>query len=145
MTGVAAGQEHARSLELSPTRRAAVLAAPVVVPVTMTALFRVLTGRLSPRLAYNAGFAVYWLGWCTAFPLLIVGWRRAAAVLAGGRWPRHGETVALALPAAGAIAAELQNWYGSRHSGCDLRRSARMRFAGVAWRTCLRLCTLTVT
>ena len=34
---------------------------------------------------------------------------------------------------------------GSRHSGCDLRRSARIRFAGMAWRTCIRLCTLTVT
>jgi len=37
------------------------------------------------------------------------------------------------------------HWYGSRHSGCDLRRSARIRFDGVARRTCARLCTLTVT
>jgi membrane protease YdiL (CAAX protease family) len=98
--------EHTRPLELSPARRMAVLAAPIVVPVTMSALFRVLAGRLGAQRAYNAGFAVYWLGWCTAFPLLIVGGRRAAGVLTGGRRPRGGEAVALALPAAGAIVAE---------------------------------------
>ena len=43
------------------------------------------------------------------------------------------------------LALTSRAYYGSRHSACDLRRSARIRCAGVAWRTCARLCTLIVT
>src|SRR3954451_24669086 len=64
----------------SAARRSATLAAPVAVPLTMTAVFALLRRRLPRRAAYAAGFAVYWAGWCAAFPLWVLrphGVRRA--------------------------------------------------------------------
>lgn len=89
------------------TRRAAVLAAPALVPLSMAAVFGLLARRLPPRRAYNVGFGIYWLGWCLAFPVWVLGRRRAATVLLSGRRPTVGEAVVLAVPVLGAAATAL--------------------------------------
>ena len=43
-------------------RRRALLAVPIVVPVSMAGAFAVLKRLLGPRRGYNAGFALYWVG-----------------------------------------------------------------------------------
>jgi len=83
------------------------VAAPVLVPASMSALFAVLARRQPPRRAYNVGFGAYWLGWCLAFPLWAIGPRRAIGVLTRGRRPAAGDAVALLLPVLGAAASEL--------------------------------------
>ena len=88
-------------------RRAAVVAAPVLVPASMAALFRFLSRRLPPRHAYNIGFLVYWFGWCTAFPIWAIGPKAAARLLMSGRRPESSETALLLLPVAGAVSSEL--------------------------------------
>jgi Type II CAAX prenyl endopeptidase Rce1-like len=88
-------------------RRLVVLLTPVAVPVSMAAVFAALNRRLPPRTAYNAGFAIYWIGWCTAVPLGVLGPRRALRVLLSGRRPTKPEATALLLPVLGAVATEL--------------------------------------
>jgi membrane protease YdiL (CAAX protease family) len=88
-------------------RRRATLAAPVCVPLSMGLVFAVLRRRLQPRHAYNVGFAIYWLGWCTAFPLWVLGPRGARRVLGSVRRPGMAESALLALPVAGAVGSEL--------------------------------------
>jgi membrane protease YdiL (CAAX protease family) len=88
-------------------RRLVVLLTPAAVPVSMAAVFAGLNRRLPPRTAYNAGFAVYWLGWCTAVPLAVLGPRRALRVLSTGRRPTGGEAAALVLPVVGGLVTEL--------------------------------------
>ncbi|QDC25404.1 CPBP family intramembrane metalloprotease [Georgenia yuyongxinii] len=88
-------------------RRTATLLAPVTVPVSMSAAFALLGRRLPARRAYAVGFAVYWLGWGTAFPLWVLGPREAWRWLGGGRRPHVGEAVLLLVPLAGAVATEL--------------------------------------
>jgi Type II CAAX prenyl endopeptidase Rce1-like len=88
-------------------RRVVVLLTPVAVPVSMAAVFAALSRRLPPRTAYNAGFAVYWVGWCTAVPLVVLGPRRALRVLSSGRRPTKPEAAALLFPVLGAVATEL--------------------------------------
>jgi hypothetical protein len=60
----------------------------VLVPVSMAAAFTVLDRLLGPRRGYNAGFALYWAGWCFAFPLWVLGGGRAMRLLSGGRGRR---------------------------------------------------------
>jgi hypothetical protein len=101
-----------RSLEVTASQPAmpavrAILAAPVAVPLTMAAVFALLRRLLSPRVAYNAGFAVYWLGWCGAFPLWALGPRGVARVLRDGHRPGALEIALTAFPFAGALATEL--------------------------------------
>ena len=88
-------------------RRKAVLAAPVLVPGSMAVLFRLLSRRLAPRTAYNIGFAFYWLGWCTALPLWLLGPRAAARLLTRGSRPSIGEVILLLVPVAGAVGTQL--------------------------------------
>ena len=88
-------------------RRTAVLAAPALVPASMAALFGLLSRRLAPRTSYNIGFAVYWLGWCIAFPVWLLGPRTAARLLTGGRRPSIAEAALLLLPVAGAVVTQL--------------------------------------
>jgi membrane protease YdiL (CAAX protease family) len=88
-------------------RRRATLVTPVAVPLTMAVTFALLRRRLEPRLAYNAGFAVYWFGWCAAFPLWVLGPRGVARVLRDGRRPGAADVALTALPVAGAVAVEL--------------------------------------
>lgn len=73
----------------------------------MAALFRFLSRRLPPPTAYNIGFAVYWLGWCIAFPLWILGPRTTVRLLAHGRRPSIGELTLLLLPVIGAAGTQL--------------------------------------
>ena len=79
----------------------------MLVPASMAALFGLLSRRLAPRTAYNIGFAVYWLGWCIAFPLWRLGPRRAARLLTQGRRPSITEVALLLLPVAGAVGTQL--------------------------------------
>jgi membrane protease YdiL (CAAX protease family) len=88
-------------------RRRATLTAPVVVPLTMAALFDALRRTSSPRTAYNAGFTVYWLGWCVCFPLWVLGPRGCLEVLREGRRMSAVDVALVALPVAGAVGAEL--------------------------------------
>jgi len=95
------------SISADRFRRVSVLAAPVLVPVSMAGLFRFLSRRLAPHIAYNTGFAVYWLGWCGAFPLLVLGPRAVARLLTAGRRPSIAEAGLLLLPVAGAAGEQL--------------------------------------
>jgi membrane protease YdiL (CAAX protease family) len=88
------------------TRRLVVLLTPVAVPSSMAVLFAVLGRRLPPRAAYNVGFAIYWVGWCVGVPVAVLGPRQALRVLAAGRRPSSGETVALVLPVLGGAFTE---------------------------------------
>jgi membrane protease YdiL (CAAX protease family) len=88
-------------------RRAAVLAVPAVLPLSMAAIFGGLSHRLSPRAAYNVGFGVYWLAWCFGFPALILGPRRAVRLLTQGRRPSGVEMLLLLVPVAGAVGTEV--------------------------------------
>jgi membrane protease YdiL (CAAX protease family) len=94
-------------LDTAVLKCGAVLAAPAAVPLSMAAVFGWLSGRLPPRTAYNVGFAIYWLGWCIGFPLLMLGPRRAARLLSQARRPSRPETLLLLLPVAGAVSTEL--------------------------------------
>jgi hypothetical protein len=73
----------------------------------MVVVFAGLRRVLSPPAAYNVGFAIYWLGWCLAFPAWVVGPRRALRVLTDGRRPGRTATVLHGLPVAGAFATQL--------------------------------------
>jgi hypothetical protein len=74
-------QESQRTLAETTHRRWLMLAAPALVPLSMSVVFAALTRRISPRAAYNLGFGLYWLGWCGAFPLWVLGPRRAGRAL----------------------------------------------------------------
>jgi hypothetical protein len=88
-------------------RRRALLAGPVLVPVSMAAAFAALGRLVGPRRGYNAGFALYWAGWCFAFPLWVLGGKRVTRVLSRGTRPSGIDAAWLMLPVAGAAAAEL--------------------------------------
>ena len=98
------GHPGGRRLE---RRRRALLAAPVLAPVSMAGAFAVLRRLLGHRRAYNAGFALYWAGWCVGFPLWVLGPRRLLQLLREGARPSTAELALLALPVAGAAATEL--------------------------------------
>ena len=88
-------------------RRRALLAAPIVVPVSMAGAFAVLERLLGPRRGYNAGFALYWVGWCLGFPLWVLGPRRLLRLLREGTRLSPADLALLAVPVAGAAATEL--------------------------------------
>jgi hypothetical protein len=92
------------------SRRASILAIPLVVPVSMRVLFPLLARRLGARRGYLAAFGIYWAG-CYLVPLALVGRRRIAALLCrpADRLPRPRWLGALALlvPPLGAAGAEL--------------------------------------
>jgi hypothetical protein len=54
--------------------------------------------------AYSVGFAVYWAGWCFAFPAWILGPHRIRHAMVHGRSPAGLETAVLLLPPLGAAA-----------------------------------------
>lgn len=80
---------------------------PVIVPLSMGALFTVLKARLPAHRAYNVGFAAYWTLWCYAFPLAVVGPERALTLLRTGRRLTRLDAVLLLLPVAGAVGTAL--------------------------------------
>jgi len=88
-------------------RRRALLAVPIVVPVSMAGAFAVLERPLGPRRGYNAGFALYWVGWCLGFPLWVLGPRRLLRLLREGTRLSPADLALLAVPVAGAAATEL--------------------------------------
>lgn len=93
-----------------PTRGAAhavVGVVPVAVPLTMVAVFASLRHYLTARTAYNASFAVYWIGWCLAVPVWLLGPRKAFRLLATGRRLPRKDLVLLAVPVAGAVGTQL--------------------------------------
>jgi hypothetical protein len=92
------GQPGWRQLQ---RRRRALLAAPILVPVSMAGAFAVLDRLLGPRRGYHAGFALYWAGWCLAFPRWVVGPRRLVGLLREGARPSPADLALLALPVAG--------------------------------------------
>jgi membrane protease YdiL (CAAX protease family) len=95
-----------RTSRVRPPQLAA-LVAPVAVPVSMWWLFGALGRRLPPTRAYNLGFAIYWIAWCTAFPIAVLGSRRARHALSQGRTPTTCEWALLAIPVAGALTTTL--------------------------------------
>jgi membrane protease YdiL (CAAX protease family) len=88
-------------------RRSAALAVPVAVPLSMAAVFGVLRRVMGPRKAWTTGFAAYWICWCGAFPLWVLGPRGIVGLLTSGRRPRPAEIPLVVLPVLGAIGAEL--------------------------------------
>jgi Type II CAAX prenyl endopeptidase Rce1-like len=88
-------------------RRPLILAIPALVPTSMALLFDLLRRRLSPRAAYNVGFAAYWAGWCFAAPVWLLGAAGARRALARGHRPDRTEVALLLLPVTGAVATEL--------------------------------------
>jgi membrane protease YdiL (CAAX protease family) len=86
-----------------------VLAAPALVPLSMGAVFSYLGRHSPPRTAYNVGFAVYWVGWCVAFPLWALGGRRARRALLHGPAPTPTEAAVLLVSPLGAAATELRS------------------------------------
>jgi hypothetical protein len=74
----------------------------------MTVVFEALRRRLRLHTAYNLGFGVYWIGWCTAFPLWVLGPRGTLKVLSQAGSPLSwGERCLLAAPVAGAVGTAL--------------------------------------
>jgi membrane protease YdiL (CAAX protease family) len=70
----------------------------MVLIVTMYWLFRRLTAVLGYPTGYLVAFSLYWVGWCTALPLAVLGPRRVAALFAPGlpvAVERRASTVAL--------------------------------------------------
>lgn len=73
----------------------------------MSVLVAALGRRTTPAQAYNTGFAVYWTGWCLAFPLWVLGPQRAVGVLRRGRALTAGEAAVALVPVAGGAVTEL--------------------------------------
>jgi membrane protease YdiL (CAAX protease family) len=88
-------------------RQQVVLAAPVLVPLSMAAVFRALKGRMPAPRAYNVGFVIYWAGWGVVFPLLILGRRETWRWLCSGSRPGVVDWTLLAVPVAGAVSQAL--------------------------------------
>jgi membrane protease YdiL (CAAX protease family) len=90
--------------------RAVALAAPVLLPVAMTATFALARKRTSDRAAYSAGFAVYWAT-CAVLSIAILGRRGLRDVFRDSEPGRSRSsawtTALLAWPALGAIATRL--------------------------------------
>ena len=114
------------------------LAVPVLVPVSMAGAFALLRRLLGPRRGYNAGFAVYWAGWCAAFPVWVMGGKRVLRILSAGTTPSGIDAAWLIVPVAGAVSTEL---LPNRHAvtpkvGLTMAASAVINAAGeeLLWR-----------
>jgi hypothetical protein len=90
-----------------PQRDAVLLAAPALVPISMAGVFTLLQRLLGQRRGYNAGFAVYWMGWCAAFPMWAMGGKRVLRLLSAGTTPSGIDAAWLIVPIAGAVSTEL--------------------------------------
>jgi hypothetical protein len=107
--------------------RRALIAGPVVVPISMAVAFAALRRLLGPRRGYNAGFALYWAGWRFAFPLWAIGGKRIMRLFARVEPPSGIEAAGLMLPVAGAIATALL----PNQRGVDRRVAAIMAGSAV--------------
>jgi membrane protease YdiL (CAAX protease family) len=59
---------------LTSRKRRLVLAAPVLVVITMIPVYQLSEAWFGPKLGWYLGFLVYWPLWCLVFPLWAVGW-----------------------------------------------------------------------
>jgi membrane protease YdiL (CAAX protease family) len=64
-------------------RQSVLLVAPPVLVASTWWMFHALTKMFGLVTGYLAGFLCYWIGWCLAFPVALVGWRRALRLFAG--------------------------------------------------------------
>jgi len=64
-----------RPVELDAARRVALQVAPAAILGSMYLVFLAVSQLVPIQYAVFAGLPVYWLVWCLAFPLWVVGWR----------------------------------------------------------------------
>jgi len=83
MTGCAAGFSSTREATMT-ARQWTILVAPPLLIVTMYAAFRQLTTTLGFPLGYLAAFCLYWICWCLALPIALLGPRRLVALFVTG-------------------------------------------------------------
>jgi membrane protease YdiL (CAAX protease family) len=88
-------------------RHTVVMIIPVAVPLTMAAVFASLRRCATARIAYNVGFGMYWIGWCLAVSLWLLGPRNAARLLATGQRLPRDYLMVLTIPVAGAVGTQL--------------------------------------
>ena len=69
---------------MSDKQKISIVALPVLV-VTMFAVYQMFASFLGRELAWYAGFWIYWLLWCIAFPALMLGWRSMSRLFGHGR------------------------------------------------------------
>ena len=72
---------------VSKAKKVALIAAPWVLLLTTYLAFQGAVALLGPRPGYLAGFLFYWIAWCLAFPLWILG-REGVAARFRDRQPR---------------------------------------------------------
>lgn len=72
---------------VSRDKKAALIAAPWILLLTAYLAFKGAVTMLGPKPGYLAGFLFYWIGWCLAFPLWILG-SKGLAGLFRDRRPR---------------------------------------------------------
>ena len=65
-------------------KQKAMLAAPPVLVVTMYIAFQQLTAQLGFPLGYLVAFSLYWVVWCLALPIAVLGPRRVVALFQPG-------------------------------------------------------------
>ena len=88
-------------------RRGAVAAVPLLVPASITLVFRGLQRRMPAPRAYNVGFGICWGAWCFAYPICVLGPHEAWRVLRSGARPSPGDWMLLLVPVAGGVAKAL--------------------------------------
>lgn len=54
-------------------KKIALILAPILVPVSVY-LVLTWTGDLHHMVSFSLGYGLYWLGWCIAFPVWLIGW-----------------------------------------------------------------------
>jgi hypothetical protein len=67
---------------VTTTRQWVMLIAPIVLIITMIAVFRSFVALFGYPLGYLSSFLVYWIGWCDVLPLAVVSPRDVAALFA---------------------------------------------------------------
>src|SRR4051794_41691312 len=77
-------------------RRTVLLCTPPLLLVSTLAAFHGFAALLGARRGYFAGFVFYWLFWCLAVPVALLGWARVGALLRRTA-PLRGQGVAVLL------------------------------------------------
>src|SRR4051812_3658497 len=79
-------------------RRTVLLCTPPLLLVSTLAAFHGFASLLGARRGYFAGFLFYWLFWCLAVPIALLGWARVGTLLRGtAPLRRQGIAILLAL------------------------------------------------
>ncbi len=98
-----------RDFSADDARRALALTLPVVMPLAMTAMFRVARHRLGDRRGYVVGFATYWLA-CAGLSVSLLGRTRIRQLFRNSQRGRLSGAVPIALllwPPLGAVGTRL--------------------------------------